>query len=159
MGQALEARERIKVLQAQVVENRKLISPLIAETKALVEEMIGLVRQMDNLDCWLEQVTMQNYSKIADEIEAEGLGNKKERRGRLEVAAEAVKTGTTTGRTVSSKPNIETVERAADGKKKRTCSLCRKPGHRAQNCPNASAADVKAAVQKNERRKLKKGDA
>jgi len=67
--------------------------------------------------------------KAADEIEA----------GDVKVA-KPVKYATETGRVDTSKPNI-TPPPLASGK--RACSLCREPGHRASNCPNAHTVRVK----------------
>jgi hypothetical protein len=54
--------------------------------------------------------------------------------------------------------NIEHVTRVL-GEAKRKCSVCRQPGHRAQNCPNAhvvQAQKVKAVAQRDAARKPKR---
>jgi len=140
----VDKQDRLRELMLRFREDRKSMLEMYNSLKATADEILVIVREVDQIDAWLDCASQSLISKAADEIEQKyGAGGRpaKTPRARLEDAVEQEE------KPKKVAPKLE--------KGKRACSLCREPGHRATSCPNSKPDAVKAAVQKAGRRKAK----
>jgi len=112
---------------------------LMGELETVKSEFAVIRQRIDRTINKLLEASDELKLKSADEIErGESVTKKDVTYTRRPITSAAMKDMTVATALVAQGVKVgRTLEMVAEVKAKRACSVCREPGHRAQNCPNA----------------------